>query len=134
MGGSIGRRILNGIVMIQPIAIAPAIKHRMLRYFNRGNFVLTRRRDLTGRRWLWSWGCIWRRRGCIWLRISLRIWRRRLSISMLSGVVSKSHVQCIIRRRLNDKCVDRIRFFQFDISAGQINASNRGKNFRIALS
>ena len=120
IGGSVGRRILNGIVTIQPITIAPAIKHRMLRYFNRGNFVLTRRRDLTGRRWLWSWGCIWRRRRCIWLRISLRIWLRRLSISMLSGVVSKSHDQCIIRRRLNDNCVDRIRFYQFYCLLGRL--------------
>jgi hypothetical protein len=131
MGGSVGRRVLNGIVTIQPIAIAPAIKHRMLRYFNRGNFVLTRRRDLTGRRWLWSWGCICRRRGCIWLRISLRIslriWLRRLSISMLSGVVSKSHDQFIIGRRLNDNCADRIRCCQFYCLLGRLLLLIRGK-------
>ena len=53
IGGSIARRALNGSVIIQPIAIAPKIKYRMLRYFNRANGFLTRRRDLTG---LWLVG------------------------------------------------------------------------------
>lgn len=128
-GGSVGRRALNGMVIIQPIAIAPAIKHKILRYFNLENGVLTRRRDLTG-------GCCWlRRRGCIW--------RRRFSTCILRGVVSNSLVQFIIGRRLNHKAVvsaaleeDRLGPLasKFYASVGRIDAFNNGKNFRIALS
>ncbi|MBD0312450.1 MAG: hypothetical protein ICV86_06060 [Microcoleus sp. T3-bin5] len=64
--GSGGRRILKGIVTSQKNAIAPPIKHKMLRYFSRENFVLTRRRDGTGPSLLWRRGptgrwLLWRR-------------------------------------------------------------------------
>lgn len=51
-----------------------------------------------------------------------------------SVVVSNSHDQFIIGRRLNDKCVDRVRCCQFYLSARLIYTSNNCKNFRIALS
>jgi len=52
-----------------------------------------------------------------------------------SGVVSNSQDQFIIRRRLNDNCADhQVRYSKFYMSAGRIDASNKGKNFRIALS
>ncbi|WP_445240236.1 hypothetical protein [Microcoleus vaginatus] len=63
---------------IQPIAIAPAIKHRMLRYFKRENFVLTRRRDWTGGWLLWRRGPIGPR-GSIGRRGGIGRGRRRRS-------------------------------------------------------
>lgn len=70
-GGSGGRRVLKGIVTIQAIAIAPAIKHRMLRYFSRENFVLTWRRDGIGRSLLWRRALLWRRGPIGWGCIAL---------------------------------------------------------------
>ena len=63
-------------------------------------------------------------------------WARAASSVYLhySSVVSNSHDQFIIGRRLNDKCVDRVRCCQFYLSAKLIYTSNNCKNFRIALS